>query len=290
MASINGKTALYGLFGYPVEHTASPIMHNAAFEALKLNGVYLPFPVRPDLLEDAVNGLTALGIQGINVTIPHKQAIIPFLHELSHEAQTIGAVNTVEIVGHKLIGHNTDGRGFIRALDNEAGFSVQGKPVFIAGCGGAGFAVAVQCALEGASDISIMDVDLDRCSALSIKLKGITSCRVNSLHPSSKDAIVNALSKAKLVVNATPLGMHQTDPLPFPIEPISKNAVVYDVVYNLPETALLEQVRAKGCQGYGGLSMLLYQGVAAFEIWTGENAPVEVMKSVLHKQIYGVKR
>ncbi|MEW6536029.1 MAG: shikimate dehydrogenase [Candidatus Auribacterota bacterium] len=285
MPAINGKTALYGLFGFPVEHTASPLMHNAAFEELGLNAAYLPFPVSPDRLGDAVKSLRALGIRGVNVTIPHKQTVIPFLDDLSTAARTIGAVNTIEITPSALIGHNTDSIGFIRALKEEAGFSVEGKPVFIAGCGGAGFAIAVQCALCGASSLTVMDADRQRAHALKNKIATVSSTKVSVADTS--DLVPACVA---LAVNATPLGMHETDPLPFSIDELSDSAIVYDIVYNVPQTTLLKTARDRNIKAYGGLSMLLYQGVEAFEIWTGKTPPVKTMNAVLQRAVYGVQK
>lgn len=291
MPCIDGKTRIFGLFGYPVEHTASPKMHNAGFRELGLNAVYLPFPVKPELLQHAVAGLIPLGMKGINVTIPHKQTIIPFLDHISAEAQTIGAVNTLEITDKgTLIGHNTDGQGFIRALKEEADFSVKGNSIFISGCGGAGFAIAVKCVLEGATRIVLVDIDETRSLALAQKLSKLSpSGSVISLSAENKPVLHENLVHVDLAVNATPMGMKETDPLPFPVECLSHNTLVYDLVYNKPQTGLIKASLDYNLRAFSGLSMLLYQGVSAFELWTGKKAPVDVMRSALTNAIYGVK-
>ena len=288
MAVINGKTQLFGLLGFPVEHTASPIMHNAAFEYLNLNAAYLPFPVKPANLKHAVAGLTALGIKGVNVTIPHKQEVIHYLDDLAKEAKIIQAVNTVEIVNGKLIGHNTDGIGFVRALKEEADFYFKNKAVFIAGAGGAGYAVATQCVLEGASQIGIYEKDIDRANSLVEQLSLINGgCELRVLLEEDAEEY---LGFSDIAINATPLGMKPNDPAAFDVKLLKDDAIIYDLVYNLPQTTLIKNALAEDIKAYSGLSMLLYQGVEAFEIWTKQQAPVEIMANALSKAIYGADR
>lgn len=285
MAVINGKTQLFGLLGFPVEHTASPIMHNAAFMFLNINAVYLPFPVEPDNLKKAVSGLRALGILGVNVTIPHKQKIIPYLDSLAKEAKIIQAVNTIEIIDGKLIGHNTDGIGFIRALKKEANFYFKDKTVFLAGAGGAGYAIATQCVLEGASQIGIYEKNIKRANNLVELLSHINGeCE---LHVLRNEDVGEYLGYSDIAINATPLGMKPNDPSTFDVRLLNKNAIVYDVVYNVPQTTLIKNALQLGIKAYGGLSMLLYQGVEAFEIWTKQPAPIDVMADALRKIVYG---
>ncbi|MDX9703598.1 MAG: shikimate dehydrogenase [Candidatus Auribacterota bacterium] len=288
MIDINGKTQKYGLFGYPVEHTASPTMHNAAFESSGLNAVYLPFAVHPDNLEVAVRSLVPLNIKGINVTIPHKQTIIPYLDDLSEIAEVIGAVNTVQIEKGRLIGHNTDGSGFLTALEEEAGFTVDGKKVFLAGAGGAGFAVATNCVFQGVSCLGVFDMDATRSQSLVDKLKELKyHCDIVNLAGLAPDQVDQFLSTADLAVNATPVGMKQDDPVPFAVKPLKEKALVYDLVYNIPKTTLIKEAEARGIRAYSGLSMLLYQGVLAFEIWTLTQSPVDVMRAALKRAVYG---
>ena len=285
MAVINGKTQLFGLLGFPVEHTASPNMHNSAFRSLDLNAVYLPFPVEPKKLKYAVAGLTALGIKGVNVTIPHKQEVIHYLDSLAKEAKIIHAVNTIEIKDGKLVGHNTDGIGFVRALKECADFYFQNKTVFLAGAGGAGYAVATQCVLEGASQIGIYEKDIDRANSLIKQLSVINGgCELRVLV--NKD-IQEYLGACDIAINATPLGMKPSDPASFDVKMLRDGAIVYDLVYNIPKTTLLKNAADSGIKGYSGLSMLLYQGVEAFEIWTKQPAPIDIMADALSEAIYG---
>ena len=170
---ITGKTKIVGIFGYPIEHTFSPLMHNAAFSALGLDYCYIPFEVQPKDLKSAVEGIRALNIRGVNITVPHKEAVIKYLDELSKEAKLIGAVNTIENRGGKLIGHNTDGRGFIKSLWDDAKTRVKGKSVLLVGAGGAGKGIAVSCALEGASEIIIANRTIKKADELVRYLKEI---------------------------------------------------------------------------------------------------------------------
>lgn len=265
---ITGSTKLTGLFGYPVTHTISPQMHNAAFNYLGLDIIYLPFSVHPKDLETAVRSLPALGFIGINVTIPHKVSIMKYLDEIESSAGMIGAVNTVLVKGKKLIGYNTDGLGFVRSLGR---YTLKGKTMFLLGAGGAGRAVAVQSALNGLKKIFIMDKIRARANDL---VKSIPRCEAVVV----KD-IKDALQKSDIIVNATPIGLKPSDPISIPAEWIPKGRLVYDLIYNPRKTKLLKQV--KGCRTMNGLGMLLYQGGISFQIWTGKRAPIEVMKRAI---------
>ncbi len=281
----DGNTRVLGLFGNPVKQSASPAMHNAAFEALKLNCIYLPFEVRPENLEGAVASLRALNFLGVNLTVPHKQDVIPYLDGISGDARLIGAVNTIKVEGKRLIGHNTDGRGFVRALDDNAGFSVHGKNVVLIGAGGAGRAVAVQCGLDGAAHITITDEQHTRSQSLAShivqKIPG-----TDALSVGIKDAaFAERMADADLTVDATPLGMQSSDPTSFDPDLLPKRSVVVDLVYNPPETKLLRAAKKRGCKAFNGMGILLDQGAIAFEIWTKKKAPVEIMRKALIKAI-----
>lgn len=282
---VDGKTRLLGLFGYPVKHTASPAMQNAAFEVLKLNYLYLPFEVSPNHLEKAISSLRALNFVGVNVTVPYKQDVIPFLDGISGEARLIGAVNTIKVDGKRLVGHNTDGRGFVRSLKEDEGFELKGKRMLLIGAGGAGRAVAVQSGLDGAGHISIMDEQEDRAKVLAAHIGSkIPGCEASSV--TAKDgSLAAAAQEADLVVDATPLGMNASDPISLDPALLVKGTMVVDLVYNPPETKLLRAARKRGCKVMNGTGMLLYQGAIALEIWTGRKAPVEIMRKALKKAI-----
>lgn len=280
---ISGKTAVYGIFGHPVEHTFSPGMHNAAFAALGLDGCYVPFAVRPEDLGRAVRALVPLGIRGLNVTVPHKEKVIPFLDELSEEARLIGAVNTIEVRDDgRLIGHNTDGRGFLRSLRVEADFRPKGRTFVMVGSGGASRAVCFSLALAGAKAILLHDIIPAKAEKLGRDIRSRTSALVTVLNA---DTLRTFAPDADCVINATPLGLKKDDPLPIPRELVGKGQLVCDLVYNPPKTRLLLAARSRGAKTLSGIGMLLYQGVIAFELWTGEKAPVPVMKNALQQQM-----
>lgn len=282
---ISGKTKVYGLFGWPVEHTFSPVMHNAAFAKLGIDACYLPFLVHPDRLEEAVRSIIALNIQGVNVTVPHKERAAALLLELSEEARLMMAVNTIEVRGDLLIGHNTDGRGFIRSLRDGLRFDPSGKGVFILGAGGAGRAVAFSLAISGSRSIAIYDVDEKKAFALARDIREKTGAEVISVE---KNMDIASLARdADCLINATPIGLKKTDPMPIGAHAIRKGQVVCDLIYNPSETRLMRTAKLRGARTLNGLGMLLYQGVLAFEIWTRKKAPVDVMKRALTKQIAG---
>jgi shikimate dehydrogenase len=280
---ISGRTKIYGIFGYPIEHTFSPGMHNAAFKKLGMDACYVPFAVHPERLGEAARAILPLGLRGLNVTVPHKEKIIPCLDELSEEARLIGAVNTIEIRQGRLVGHNTDGRGFLRSLKESAGFSPKGKKVLFIGSGGAARAVGFSLALSGVGKIFFHDLDTRKADLLVNDIRERTGADTESIH--DDESLAAYAADADCLINATPLGLKRTDPLPIHSEYIMKNHLVCDLVYNPPETMFLRAAKSRGAKRLAGLGMLLYQGVIAFEIWTGKKAPVQIMKNALSRQI-----
>ena len=268
--NITGKTKITGIFGYPVEHTLSPSMHNAAFEHLGLDYCYLPFSVRPDYLGQAVEGIRALGMTGVSVTVPHKEAVMPFLDEISIEAEFIGAVNTIINSAGKLTGFNTDGRGFMRSIA-ENGIDLSGKKVLIVGAGGAARAVSYYLS-EKAESLFIYNRNRER---LNVLVSDLSKLRSNV----TAKADIDNISGVDIIINATSLGMKTEDPLPVSPGLLHKNHVVCDLIYK--KTRLLEAAADRGCKTMDGLGMLLYQGVLAFELWTSINPPIEIMKNAL---------
>lgn len=241
-----------------------------------MNGIYLAFSVPPGRLEAALIGCRALGFCGLNLTIPHKVAAIPFLSALSREARCLGAVNTVVFRNGRMLGDNTDGRGFVRAVE-EQGFRLKGKRIFLAGAGGAGRAVAIRAALEGAASVSIADPLSSRAAVLVARVNKVAP-RIARAAPVGSAVWREALAAADLAVNASPLGMKASDPLPFPPALLPRSSVIFDLVYNPPETRLLAAARKIGREGMNGLGMLVHQAALSWELWTGEPAPVEVMR------------
>ena len=286
---VTGKTKLVGLFGYPVKHTASPAFHNAAFEALELDWIYLPLEVRPDQLRQAVEGITALGFVGVNCTIPHKQAVMEFMDEISEEAEMIGAVNTVHITDKGLKGYNTDGIGFIRSLRELEPSGVNGKRLFLMGAGGAGRAIAVQSVIENASAVMICDKDEERAKELEKHIGSKIGRKSTEFVPFDDKGIAEAAKSADIFVDATPLGMHEGDPVSIDAEWLRSGTLVMDLVYKPAETSLLKAAADQGCRTLNGLGMLLYQGAKSFEIWTGIDAPIDAMRPALENAVYGPK-
>lgn len=284
--ALNGKTKICGLFGFPVEHSFSPAMHNAAFEELGLNWVYVPFCISPDRLKPAVQSITSLGLAGINVTVPHKQAVLPLLDEIHPTAGIIGAVNTIVNDQGRLVGHNTDGAGFVKSLTDETGFPPQGQSVLILGAGGAARAVAVQLALSGAGPLYIANRSLAKAEALARDLQQLTGARAAVL-PWGRELPEEKVAEVGLVVQTTPMGMApKAEQCPdFPFQAIRTGQVVCDLIYNPGQTLFLKQAAARGAVPLNGLGMLLYQGVLAFEQWTGRTAPVAVMREALLRQV-----
>ncbi len=267
---ITGKTRIVALLGFPVEHSLSPAMHNSAFEHLGLDYCYVTFPVAPRFLREAVSAVRALDLRGVNVTVPHKEKVIAFLDEVDKEASFIGAVNTILNSEGVLKGYNTDGRGFMESL-SEARISVEGRNVLIIGAGGACRAISYYLS-QTASSLQIYDIDSDRVDALVRDLSGIRSNvgRAGSL---------GSLDGADILINATPLGLKDTDPSPVDASLIRSEMIVCDLIYK--ETRLLRTASGKGCRTLGGLGMLLHQGVLAFEIWTGIKPPVDIMRKAI---------
>ncbi|MDD4179542.1 MAG: shikimate dehydrogenase [Candidatus Margulisbacteria bacterium] len=269
---------IVGIIGYPLGHSISPAMHNAAFKELGLDYEYIPFEVEPEDLHEAINGLRALHIAGFNVTIPHKEAIVPLLDDVTKLARTIGAVNTVENQEGKLVGYNTDGLGFIESLNEDAEFDPKGKRVVVLGAGGASRGVATMLAEVGANSILLSDIFEDKGNELVEYLNTLTETKCSFAKPDS-ESLRDEIEYADLLINTTPLGMHPKigeSPLPKKVK-LNKKTLVYDLVYNPSETKLLKTAKAAGCKVVSGLGMLVRQGALAFTVFTGEEPPIETM-------------
>lgn len=267
---INGKTVLYGIVGNPVAHSLSPAMHNAALTDLGINGVYLPFPA-PDI-EAAVTGIRGLGVQGVSVTIPHKERVMACLDEIDPVAERIGAVNTIMVQddekGKRLIGLNTDWLGATRALEKET--ELDGVEAILLGAGGSARAIGFGLLERGASVVLC-----SRTESRGRRLADELACPWVSL------AAAETLS-GTVLINATSVGMQPNVSVsPVPATILSRFQVVMDIVYAPLRTRLLSEAESAGCTTINGLEMLLFQGVAQFEMWTGRTAPVESMRKAL---------
>jgi shikimate dehydrogenase len=277
-------SATYGILGWPVEHSRSPAMHNAAFKAKGIDAVYVRFPVHPDHVGEAVRGLRALGIRGANVTVPHKEAVIPFLDDLSKDARAMGAVNTIVLEREQLIGHNTDAPGLARSLE-EAKVQLDGARVVVLGAGGAARAAVVGLSQRGASHVVIAARRKAQAAQLAEQLAPACRCPVEALG-FEREPLAEAFREATLVVQSTSATLATApDALAFaaalPLDVLRRDATVVDLVYKPRETAVLSRAKSCGVRTVDGLGMLLHQGALAFELWTHLHAPLPVMLSVL---------
>jgi shikimate dehydrogenase len=283
--NITGKTQICALIGDPVEHSMSPAMHNAAYEKLGLGYVYVPFHVKPEGLARAVAGLRALNVRGFNVTIPHKVSVIPLLDGLDPLAEKIGAVNTVVNENGELRGHNTDAEGFLRAL-LASGIKPRGKSSVVVGAGGASRAISYILAEKGARVTIVnrrQELDWAENIAQSIKEDLGKEVKVYEL-----GQLASALENIDLLVNATSVGMSPAgDISPVPAKLLVTIPAVFDIVYNPLETRLLREAKAAGAKTISGVDMLAWQGALAFEQWTGQKAPLELMRAVAVKMLEG---
>ncbi len=276
---ISSRTQLCGVMGDPIEHSLSPVMHNSAFQKLGLDCVYLAFRVPKESLEFAMVGVVGLGVLGINVTIPHKSAVMRFLDHVDENALLIGAVNTVVNRDGELTGYNTDSTGSLRALEH-AGVELQGKRIALLGAGGAARAIAFMLS-DSAESITILNRTESRAASLSDSLKKSREIKVN-VKKLCDESVRRTLSEADILINATPIGMWpHIDASPVGKEFLRRDLTVFDLVYNPIETRLLRDAHENGCRIVDGVDMLVYQGAASFELWTGEQAPVLTMRKAV---------
>lgn len=281
MAPITGKTRLTGIIGWPIAHSLSPVMHNAAFAALGLDWSFVPFAVPPERLAEAVSGLSALGVAGFNVTIPHKVAIMPLLDQISPEAELIGAVNVVDNRDGVMTGYNTDGIGLLAALKAGFGFEPAGKSVLVLGAGGAARAAAAALGSAGASRIALANRSLESADGLARALEPRLSGTAFSVQGLAALAERSFLEEFDLIVNTTSVGM-AGDAFPgLSLAGLKPGLVVYDMVYAPPVTPLMKEAGACGVPNANGLGMLVAQGEAAFAIWTGSTPPTGCMARAL---------
>ena len=272
------ETRYAGLLGYPLGHSLSPAFQQAAFDHCSLPVRYDAWSIPPARLRSEVERLRGDAFLGANVTVPHKEAVMSMVDEVEPWARRIGAVNTIVKDGELLVGHNTDAGGFIAALRESGGVEPRGKGVVLLGAGGASRAAAFALASEGASWLTIANRTLERAQALAADLRE-TAERVEAV-PLEGSRVTTACARADIIVNCTSIGMlHSDDEGRSPVDgtAVPSTALVYDMVYNPAQTPLLVEAGQAGARTLGGLSMLVYQGAASFELWTGREAPVQVM-------------
>ncbi|MFX1378068.1 MAG: shikimate dehydrogenase [Promethearchaeota archaeon] len=274
---VTAHTKILCIIGYPIGHSVSPIMHNAAIKDLKLNFIYLAFKIIPENLEVAVKAFRALNFKGINVTIPFKQEIMKYLDEIDKVAQKIGAINTIKNDNGCLIGRNTDAEGAKKAIMN-AGYDISGKNVLLLGAGGAARALSYSIAND-ASKIVLASRTEKKAEKLINDLKQSFGIKAEP-KIFSKNILKEESKKADMLINTTPIGMFPNiDKSPIPGEFLHEDLFVFDVVYNPLETKLIKDATKKGCKTLGGLDMLVNQGAYAFEWWTNKKPNVNLMKN-----------
>jgi shikimate dehydrogenase len=319
LPAINAATRCCAVYGFPIRHSASPAMHNAAFARLGLDWCYLAYEVHPDNLRAAIAGAKAMQFAGLNLTVPHKVLAMDMVDALDESARTWGAVNTIRFEGRaaggdwrplrefgvpsrdlrdgkpecsrppeggtpnefRAHGFNTDAHGISRSLREDLGLALPGAKVLLVGTGGAGQVAALKLATEGVSELFLFDFAGAKAQAVAEEIR--------RRHPQVKVTVDFPKGRVDLLVNATPLGLKPGDPSPLEGRSfaLSQAGAVYDMVYNPAETALLKSAKAAGCKTANGLGMLLHQGAKAFEIWTGQPAPLDVMRRALEEAVYG---
>ena len=282
LKKLTGHTRIVGVIGDPVEHSRSPQMHNAAFAKAGLDYVYVPFHVRPDDLADAIAGFKAINVVGINVTLPHKQAVIPSLTSISREAELIGAVNTLTFVEGNIYGDNTDAPGVLKALEEDGSMSGApvGENVVVLGAGGAARAVVVALALRGVASITIANRTVEKAVSLAEEMDRKTGVSMQGMGLSD-ERLPLAVREGKLLVNTATTSMDVTQPLLISADWLQPDTIVYDIVYTPPVTPLMQAATERGCQTLGGIGMLVHQGAIAFEKWTGVTPCTETMRQAL---------
>ena len=285
MMQITGKTKIVGAIGDPIKHSRSPQMHNAAFTELGLNYVYVPFRIKPDALPAAIEGFKAINVAGLNVTIPHKQAVIPFLDEISREVELTGAVNTLTFENGRIKGDNTDGMGFLEGM-RETGLELPpDASALVIGAGGSARAVIVALTSIGLETIFVANRTKSKAVKLAEDLSDTSGTSIHGIGLEDPQ-LPDRVNSVALVVNTASVGMDISKPSLIHSEWLRPQTAVYDIVYTPPKTRLLLAAAERGCHTIQGLSMLVYQGAIAFEKWTRVTPPVNTMKEALQQALH----
>lgn len=286
-----GRSYRFGLFGHPVKHSLSPVMHGASFQSLGLQAEYVCFDVAPDELAAQLDACRREGFNGLNVTIPHKEAVVPLMGKLDATARLFGAVNTVQIDAHGFTGYNTDTLGFLTDLKESRGLTPEGRRVLIVGCGGAGRALAFACAREGALEIGIADKIESKARVLAEEIAERLPDVVTRVDVLSGDPDVWALygRECELLVHCTSAGLHAGDASPIPCEAFHEGQLLYDLVYTVRFTPTMRVAQAAGADTLNGIGMLMHQGAASFNIWTGLTADTRAMRAALEAKVYAAE-
>jgi shikimate dehydrogenase len=285
--NISGHTTPFAVLGHPIGHTLSPIMHNSSLSALGMDAIYLAFDAPPDRLMAILHGMRDMGFKGVNLTVPLKEVAFRGVDSLDASAKLSGSVNTIEFLEDgTLRGHSTDGHGFVTAVKESFGVGVADQTVFVLGSGGAGRAVAITCADEGARRIVVSDIDAARADKVVEEIAALCPDVAVSSTGTDVAAWAAAAGEADLVIQATPVGMRQDDTPLLSREAFGKGQMVFDLIYMYPETGIMSEALAAGAKVANGLGMLLHQGARSFEIWTGEAPDVDAMRGALETAVY----
>ena len=282
--NINADTLCLGLIGNPIRHSLSPQLHNAVFKKMGINAVYIPLTVENSQLEQALYGLQSLNFRGINVTIPFKESVVKYMDELSVEAQDCGAVNVIHFDQGKMIGHNTDGQGLIKSLQQE-GVDLRGRALIL-GAGGAARSIVAALASAGIDEIELFDIETQRAENLSSQASSHTAVRITGQLLNEEHFLASARS-ANLIINCSPVGMHPhiaSSPIAT-LKGVNAETVVVDIIYNPEETMFLKIARQEGCKTINGLPMFVHQAALTLEILLGISPPVEYMKEVVRHSL-----
>jgi shikimate dehydrogenase len=281
-APINAATRLCAVLGSPIRHSASPAMHNAAFAALGLNWRYLAFEVNPQNLRAAIEGARAMNFAGLNLTVPHKLLAVDMVDELDASAKTWGAVNTIKFENGRAVGFNTDADAIVSSLRDELQIELRGKKVLLLGAGGAGRTAALKLAAENVAELFLVNRTASKAEEIAAEIKKqFPWVKVSTGYPKTE---------VDLLLNATSLGLKSEDSSPLDEKQFSlkQTRAVYDMIYKPAETKLLIAAKAAGCKTANGIGMLVHQGAQAFELWTGQPAPVAVMRRAVKRSVYGI--
>lgn len=286
--NISGHTTPFAVLGHPIGHTLSPIMHNSSIAALGMDAIYLAFDAPPDQLMTILAAMRDMGFGGVNLTVPLKEVAFRGVDELDASSTLSGSVNTVEFLEDgRLRGHSTDGHGFVTALKESFGLSLTGQSVFVLGSGGAGRAVAITCADEGASRVVVSDIDAARADKVVEEINALPGDTIAASAGTDPSAWAKAAGEADLVIQATPIGMRPEDAPLLTRDAFREGQVVFDLIYMYPETGIMTEATAAGAKAANGLGMLLHQGARSFEIWTGQAPDIAAMREALESAVYG---
>ena len=286
---ISSSTKLFAVLGHPIAHSLSPRMQGAAIRKLGLDALYLAFDVRPERLMDTLKIMGEMGFAGVNLTVPLKEVAFRGLKDIDPAARRLGSVNTVKFTRRGMKGFSTDGRGFLSALKKVFNCTPKGLFICILGCGGAGRAVGLACASDGARKIYLVDNDVTRVQKLATEISVANRKTAVQIVAAARLARNKAARGSNLIIQATPVGMHNNDKTLLDAGAFDGKQMLYDLIYMFPHTALMKIAGKRGCRTANGLDMLAFQGAASLSIWTGKKAPVAIMLSELKRAVYGKK-